>query len=130
MNKKGALVIFLGILVIFLIMTACKGGQVPPPDPNIPVVEKTVGPDNGQVINVNNAEFQWNGNDETAPRIITKYQYQKDEEAWTDVEPPTVTTYTWNDITEGAHTFSIKAQDDEQNESQAVIWNFSYLPAA
>ncbi len=130
MNKKGALVIFLVILVIFLIMTACKGGQVLPPDPNIPVVEKTAGPDNGQVINVNNADFQWNGNDEMAPRVITNYQYQKDEEAWTDVEPPTVTAYTWNDITQGAHTFRIKAQDDEQNESQAVTWNFSYLPAA
>ena len=129
MSKKGALIIFLTLLVIFLIMTSCKGGLVPP-DPNIPVVEKTAGPDNGQVINVNNAEFQWNGNDQMAPRVITNYQYKKDEEAWRDVDPPTVTTYTWDLIAEGIHTFSVKAQDDEQNESQPAIWNFTYTAAA
>lgn len=130
MNKKGALVIFLGILVIFLIMTSCKGGQVVPPDPNIPVVEKTAGPDNGQVINVNNAVFQWNGNDEMTSRVITKYQYKKDAYDWTDMEPPTDTTHTWIDLTEGAHTFSVKAKDNEEQESEAVIWNFTYSVAA
>ena len=126
MNRKGAGIVFLGILLLFLIMTSCKGGgDVPIPNPP-PTVQKTSGPDGGAVININSAAFEWTGADESDARAIVKYQYRKDGGAWTDMNPLTQTTYTWNDITEGDRTFSVKAFDDEDDQSNPVTWSFTY----
>jgi len=93
------------------------------PNP-VPTVQKNDGPDGGAVINLNNATFEWSGTDES--RAIVKYQYQKDAGAWTDMTPVTATAYTWNNIVEGAHTFSVKAFDDEEAQSDPVTWTFTY----
>jgi len=89
-----------------------------------PIVQKVDGPP--VLITINHATFEWTGADAINTRAIVKYQYQKDAGAWTDMDPLTQTTYTWNNIAEGDHTFSVKAFDDEDAPSEPVTWNFTY----
>jgi len=89
-----------------------------------PTVQKVDGP--GEEINENTATFEWSGTDGSGERAISKYQYKKNEDAWVDMNPLTATTYTWNEIAEGDHTFSVRAVDDEGSQSNVVTWSFTY----
>ena len=86
-----------------------------------PVAEKVSGPE-GE-INQGSSTFTWTGDDPDGE--IEKYEYRKDGGAWTS--NGLNTNYTWNDYTEGAHTFEVRAQDNEGAYSNIIIWNFYYL---
>jgi len=86
-----------------------------------PVAEKVSGPE-GE-INQGSSTFTWTGDDPDGE--IEKYEYRKDGGAWTS--NGLNTNYTWNDYTEGAHTFEVRAQDNEGAYSNIIIWNFYCL---
>ena len=52
---------------------------------------------------------------------IAGYEYRKDEGSWINT---TETQFTWNLITDGAHTFEVKAIDNDGLYSEMIIWNF------
>ena len=92
----------------------------------VPIIEKVDGPDEGQQITVNSATFEWSGTDESQARMITKYQFKEDDGSWEDMNPLTATTYTWNNISEEDHTFSVRAVDDDGAYSETINWSFYY----
>jgi len=87
----------------------------------LPVVAKVSGPE--EEIDQSSSTFTWSGNDPDG--TIAKYEYRKDGGAWTN--NGLNTNYTWNDYAEGAHTFEVRAQDNEGAYSNIIIWNFYYL---
>ena len=89
-----------------------------------PSIQKVSGP--SAQINENSATFVWTGSDNVGARAIVKYQYKKDAGTWTDMSPLTGTSYTWSSISEGSHSFSVRAKDDEDALSNVVTWNFTY----
>ncbi len=54
---------------------------------------------------------------------IIGYEYKKDNEQW---QTTTGTQYRWNFITEGSHTFKVRAKDDDGSYSDIITWSFIY----
>ena len=133
-RKSGFLKILIAVFILILMigLNACWSEN--PASTNLneaPVIQKTSGPDSGSTISVNHATFGWSGSDATVSRdrSIAKYQIRKDTDSWTD-NSQAGTSYEWTGISEGSHTFSVKAFDDEATESNVVSWSFTYrVPA-
>ena len=112
MKKVILILIVIGLL---LVLTGC------PPNPNKPpTVTKLSGPEG--TIDQINSTFSWSGNDPDGS--ISKYEYRKDGGAWTN--HALNTSHNWSGYTGGAHTFEVRAQDNEGAYSNTVIWEFNY----
>jgi len=108
-------ILILIVIGLLLVLTGC------PPNPNKPpTVTKLSGPEG--TIDQINSTFSWSGNDPDGS--ISKYEYRKDGGAWTN--HALNTNYTWNDYAEGAHTFEVRAQDNEGAYSNTIKWSFTY----
>ncbi|HNS35992.1 MAG TPA: SUMF1/EgtB/PvdO family nonheme iron enzyme, partial [Mesotoga sp.] len=110
----GVLLLVLLTVGIFL-LTGC-----PPRQNRPPTVTKVSGP-NGDVSE-NSSTFTWTGSDPDG--TIAKYEYRKDEGSW--VSNGTSTSYTWSNYSVGTHTFEVRAQDNDEQYSDAVSWSFTY----
>ncbi len=86
----------------------------------IPTVTKVSGPSG--TISQSSSTFTWTGSDPDG--TITKYEYRKDGGSW--VSNGTSTNYTWSGYSEGDHKFEVRAQDNDEQYSEAVEWNFTY----
>jgi len=65
-------------------------------------------------INTNTATFTWTGSDNVTPEENLVYSYQLDSGDWSPWTSDTSITY--NDLSEGSHTFEVKAKDEAGNE--------------
>ncbi|MDI3471803.1 MAG: hypothetical protein PWQ48_84 [Thermotogaceae bacterium] len=88
-----------------------------------PTVSKVSGP-NG-TITQSSVTFEWTGND--VDGVIVHYEYRKDNGSWISISQ---TQYTWSGYSQGAHTFEVRAQDDDGAYSNVIIWNFDYAPVS
>jgi hypothetical protein len=103
------------LAAVILLITGC-----PSVLNKLPTVSKVGGPEG--TINQRNSTFSWSGSNPYGS--IAKYEYRKDGGAWTD--HGLNNSYNWNDYTEGAHTFEVRAQDNEGVYSNIIIWSFTY----
>lgn len=78
-----------------------------PPDTQI-----VSGPAEASFITSNTVTFTWSGNDNTAGPLT--YSYNMDGSGWSSFD--TLTTHTFISLSEGPHTFSVKAKDQAGNE--------------
>jgi len=84
-----------------------------------PVVTKVSGPSG--IVYSNSQNFSWSGYDSDG--TIVYYEYRKDSGAW---QITYNTSYIWNSISEGSHTFEVRAKDNIGLYSSIVSWNFTY----
>ena len=87
-----------------------------------PTVTITAGPSG--TIDYNDVTFTWSGSDSDGQ--VVGYYYELDDptpDNWT-----TETSHTFNDVSEGAHTFYVKAKDDDEAISSAASRNFTCTP--
>ena len=85
-----------------------------------PVVTKVDGPD--EETTDGSSTFVWTGVDSDGS--IVKYECRKDEGSW--VSNGTSTSYTWSGYSEGTHKFEVRAQDEDEQYSETVNWEFEY----
>ncbi|MEM4973436.1 MAG: fibronectin type III domain-containing protein, partial [Candidatus Hadarchaeales archaeon] len=84
-----------------------------------PSLSKTGGPDGGTWINTTSATFSWSASDSLSG--VQGYKYSTDGgTSWTDISS---TSYTWSGLSDGTHTFKVRAYDQVGNYSE-VSWNF------
>ncbi len=74
------------------------------------------------VINTNSGTFTWTGSDSRTGATVT-YATRLDSGSWSTYSA--ATTYLWSAIPEGAHTFSVRAQDDAGNVSAVQTRSFT-----
>jgi parallel beta-helix repeat protein len=89
---------------------------------NPPTIEITSGPSG--TIDYNDVTFTWSGDDPDGQ--ITGYYYELDDptpENWT-----TETNHTFNNVSEGNHTFYVQAKDNEGATSPVISRSFTYTP--
>jgi parallel beta-helix repeat protein len=89
-----------------------------------PTVEITDGPTG--TIDYNDVTFTWSGNDPDGE--VEGYYYGLDNaspDTWT-----TETTHTFNDVSEGDHTFYVQAIDNQGATSSVASRSFNYTPSA
>ena len=87
-----------------------------------PTVQITSGPSG--TIDYDDVTFTWNGNDPDGE--VTGYYYGLDNptpDTWT-----TETSHTFNNVSEGNHTFYVQAKDDKGATSSVISRSFSYTP--
>ena len=113
--KKSILIALLILISLFFIIS-CG------PILNLPIVQKISGP-NGDVL-LTNYSFSWSAT--SSESTIIGYQIKKDSGSWINTSEA---SYTWNDISRGSHTFSVKAKDSTNKYSNAMTWTFSNLPS-
>jgi len=106
---------------IFRIHSAWSNEIVGTPSENSPPLVTKVSGFEG-VINQSSNSFTWTGSDPDG--TITKYEYRKDGGTWTS--NGTSKSYTWSDYSVGTHTFEVRAQDNDEQYSDAVSWSFTY----
>jgi len=87
-------------------------------DTTTPTITKTGGPDGGAWISTTSATFSWSASDPTT--AIQGYKYSCDGGAWTDYSS---TSYTWSGLSDGTHTFKVRAYDMAGNYAEAT-WSF------
>ncbi|HEX29157.1 TPA: hypothetical protein ENG04_03660, partial [Candidatus Poribacteria bacterium] len=80
-----------------------------PPDTNI-----TAGPGEGAVINTDTVTFEWSGTDDITPSANLLFSYQLDAEPFSAFTSDTAQTF--SGLSEGVHTFRVKAKDEANNE--------------
>jgi len=88
-----------------------------------PTVEITDGPTG--TIDYNDVTFTWSGSDSDGE--VSGYYYGLDNaspDIWT-----TETTHTFNDVSEGNHTFYVQAKDNDGATSSAASRSFTYTDA-
>ena len=83
-----------------------------------PVIEKISGPE-GDTSSPESI-FNWRGSDPDGS--IKQYTISKDGVT----ETTDATGASWSDYSEGQHTFTVKALDNRQGESNELVWSFSY----
>ncbi|MDK2951471.1 MAG: hypothetical protein PWQ77_1136 [Kosmotogales bacterium] len=90
-----------------------------PYDNSRPTIKKISDP--FDVIRENEKIFEWRG--KNLDGTVISYEYKKDNEQW---QTTTNTQYKWNFITEGSHTFKVRAKDDDGLYSNIITWSFTY----
>lgn len=103
-------------------IVGCKGGEVvtPPPKNEPPTIEFTIAPSDGEVLNVSRVELAWTGRDKEGAAL--EYSYRVDSSDWSSWAKDT--SLTLEDVTEGKHSFEVKARDDLGQESQVIGRSF------
>jgi len=86
-----------------------------------PTVIKVSGPSG--TISQSSSTFSWNGSDSDGS--IVDYECRKDVGGW--VSNGVNTSYTWNDYSEGPHTFKVRAEDNQGEYSEPASWGFSFV---
>jgi alpha-tubulin suppressor-like RCC1 family protein/PKD repeat protein len=93
-------------------------------DTTVPTTQITQGPDGW--INESSASFGWTGSDATTPSSDLVYSHRLDSGDWSDYAAET--SVTLQDLSEGEHTFYVRAKDkanNEESEEQAARSTFS-----
>lgn len=85
-----------------------------------PVVSKVSGASG--TITSGSTSFEWSGYDSDG--YISYYEYQKDSGSW--VNCGMNTSYTWSGYSEAAHTFRVRATDNDSGVSDIIEWSFTY----
>ncbi len=81
-------------------------------------------PVSGTIIYNPKYRFEWIGNDDTTPTVDLQYSYRLDDQNWSDFSLNTSTNS--NDLTEGEHTFEVKAKDlDNKEDPTPAIVDFN-----
>jgi len=121
MKTKTYLFILCFIASLFILITGCDGcdGDKNPIQPNqAPTVSITSGPSG--TITTDQATFSWSGYDTDG--TISGYYYDLDDstpDTWT-----TSTTKTFYSISNGSHTFYVKAKDNDGDLSTIASRSF------
>jgi hypothetical protein len=89
-------------------------------DTKPPQIKKNGGPDEWRWVNTTMVSFSWLAYDNGSG--LDSVCYRLDNGPWS--EWSSITSYTWADLTNGLHTFSLKARDIAGNESLVETWVF------
>ncbi|MCX8095493.1 MAG: stalk domain-containing protein [Caldisericia bacterium] len=92
-----------------------------PVDSTPPTIKfiKTPPQETNQTLSI---EFQWEGSDDkTLPENLI-YSYKLDDSPWSDWKK--ITKFLTPNLKEGDHTFSVKAKDEANNESNIITYTF------
>ena len=84
-----------------------------------PTISKVTGITGTTYANI--AYFEWQGHDPDGN--LSNYWIKKDSGNWIY---RTGTSYTYSGYSLGEHTFSVKAEDDQREESAVISWTFNY----
>jgi hypothetical protein len=116
-----------GYLLAFAILwtwiVGCKGGEevVPPEVKNEPpTIEFVMAPAEGDLLSTSRVELAWIGHDKEGAPL--EYSYRVDSSEWSPWTKDT--SLVLEDMTEGKHSFEVKARDDRQ-ESQIIGRSFA-----
>lgn len=84
------------------------------PDVGAPNAQIMSGPTEGQAICSLPIDFSWTGTDDITPVAELLFAYQMDVQGWSGYSSATSVSYA--DLSDGLHTFEVKAMDSSGNE--------------
>jgi len=120
-NKKVTNVV--SLLILSMIISTCAEPTKPNETPSVTISSGPSGK-----INTDEATFLWYGSDSDGS--ISGYYYDLDDS--TPDNFTTSTSHTYSNLSEGSHTFYVKAKDDKGDVSEIVSRSFEVvlIPAA
>ena len=90
--------------------------SAPPPIGNTTAPDTNIVTAPGNYINTSSATFSYSGTDDTSPQDKLQFSYRIDDGAWSAWSG--TASATLNGLTDGVHTFYVKAKDEAGNEDQ------------
>jgi len=118
-RHRGALVLVL-IPILLLSLVGCGGGGGQPNSP--PTVTITAGASGDTTDTM--PTFTWSGSDTDGS--VVGYEYKLDSANWTAVSSG-VTSHTFDALSPGTYTFSVRAKDDDGDHSQTASRSFTII---
>jgi len=99
----------------FLALLVAGSGSAPPPPPDTTPPDTTITSSFcGTTVTSSTVTVTWTGSDDTTPTGNLVYAYKLDSGNYSSYDP--ATSHTFNNLSNGSHTVSVKAKDQAGNE--------------